>query len=386
MDITMAEYVEVNLIGIVILLIMLIHMVAIQRLFNKGANRYFTLMLACNIIILVADTIIYFMRWHSSAICMFISNLMSVIFYGMAVLFGYLWLMYTLKRLYPKFTISFKKCILLMIPCFLCWAVIISSPWTKLIFYFTEQNRYVRGQFMWLTMFVLVSYWLAGFIITLREMADPGYEREQNVYVTLLTFPLPAIIGNFIQLRFYGLSVVWICTAITLMIVFISMQYIQVSRDMLTGLFNRRETDKHIEWELKKFRFADYQLFIMMIDVDYFKQINDKFGHLEGDRALTDVADILRNSFRTRDFIGRFGGDEFIVIGRLKKEDSIDNLIENIHNVQTSFNENAETYKISLSTGYVVYNSSKGLTTDKVIADADEKMYSIKKERHSLRA
>lgn len=386
MDITMAEYVEVNLIGIVILLIMLIHMVAIQKLFNKGANKYFTLMLDCNIIILVSDTIIYFMRWHPSAICMFISNLMSVIFYSMAVFFGYLWLMYTLKRLYPKFVISFKKRILLMIPCFLCWTVIISSPWTKLIFYFTEQNRYVRGQFMWLTMFVLVSYWLAGFIITIREMADPGYEREKNVYVTLLTFPLPAIAGNFIQLKFYGLSVVWICTAITLMIVFISMQYIQISRDILTGLFNRRETDKHIEWELKKFRSADYKLFIMMIDVDYFKQINDKYGHLEGDKALTDVADILRNSFRTRDFIGRFGGDEFIVIGRLKNGDNINTLINNIHDVQTAFNDNADTYKISLSTGYVVYDSGRGLTTDKVIADADEQMYIIKKNRHSLKA
>lgn len=386
MDIAMAEYVEVNLIGIVILLIMFIHMVAIQKLFNKGANRYFTSMLVCNIVILVSDTIIYFMRWHPSPICMLISNTMAVIFYGMAVYFGYLWILYTLKRLYPKYNITFKKRILLMLPCIMCWAVIISSPWTKLIFYFTEQNRYVRGQFMWLTMFILVSYWLAGFVITLREMHDPGYEREKNVYVTLLTFPLPAIAGNFIQLKFYGISVVWICTAITLMIVFISMQYIQVSRDMLTGLFNRRETDKHIEWELWKFRSADYKLFIMMIDVDYFKQINDKYGHLEGDKALTDVADILRNSFRTRDFIGRFGGDEFIVIGRLHAGDDINNLVNNIRNVQTVFNENAETYKISLSTGYVVYDSAKDLSTDKVIADADEQMYIIKKNRHSLKA
>ncbi|MDO5339298.1 MAG: diguanylate cyclase [Eubacteriales bacterium] len=386
MDITMAEYIEINFIGIVILLVMLIHMVAIQRLFNKGANKYFTLMLGCNIVILMSDTIIYFMRWHPSAICMFISNLMSIIFYGMAVLFGYLWLMYTLKRLYSKFSISLKTRFLLLVPCFLCWIVIISSPWTKLIFYFTEQNRYVRGNFMWLTMFVLVSYWMASFVITLREMKDPGYEREHNVYVTLLTFPIPAIIGNFIQLKFYGVSVVWICTTITLMIVFISMQNIQISRDMLTGLFNRRETDKHIEWELKKFRSADYKLFIMMIDVDYFKQINDRYGHLEGDKALIDVADILRNSFRTRDFIGRFGGDEFIVIGRLKKDDNVDTLIKNIHDVQTSFNDNAETYKLSLSTGYVVYDSAKNLTTDKVIADADEKMYSIKKKRHSLKA
>ena len=386
MDIAMIEYVEVNLIGIVILFIMLIHMVAIQKLFNKGANRYFTSMLACNIVILVSDTIIYFMRWHPSPICMFISNAMAVIFYGMAVYFGYLWILYTLKRLYPKYNITFKKHILLMLPCIMCWAVIISSPWSKLIFYFTEQNRYVRGQFMWLTMFILVSYWLAGFIITLREMHNPGYEREQNVYVTLLTFPLPAIAGNFIQLKIYGISVVWICTAITLMIVFISMQYIQISRDMLTGLFNRRETDKHIEWELRKFRSADYKLFIMMIDVDYFKQINDKYGHLEGDKALTDVADILRNSLRTRDFIGRFGGDEFIVIGRLHHGDNVNNLVDNIRNVQTVFNENAQTYKISLSTGYVVYDSAKDLSTDKVIADADEQMYIIKKNRHSLKA
>lgn len=382
MDFKSIEYAEINLIGIVILFIMFTHMITTQKLFNRGANKYFTSMLVCNIIILATDTVIYFLRWKSAAIWLFLSNVMAVIFFITTVTTGYLWLMYTLKRLYPKLTLSIRKRILLLIPCFLCWIVIISSPWTKLIFYFTEQNRYMRGSFMWLTMFVILSYALISVIITIREMADPEYERIQSVYLTLLLFPLPAVIGSFVQLKFYGLTVEWICTAIALMTVFIDMQNIQISRDMLTGLFNRREIDKHIELELKKLNSAHHKLFVMMIDVDHFKQINDSYGHLIGDKALTDVSNILIKSFRTRDFIGRFGGDEFIVIGRLKIDEPIDHLIEKIHNNLNLFNENTGCHKISLSIGYVIYDSAIGLTTDRLIADADKQMYLTKNNKH----
>lgn len=381
MDIAMAEYVEVNTIGIVILLVMLWYMLVIQKYFDKDANRYFIYMLITNIVILVSDTVMYFMRWRKSSVCIFISNLSGIVFFIMDIVFGYLWLMYVIKRLYPKRDIVLRKRLIIMSPCFLFGILVVTSPWTKLIFYINEQNRYIRGDYMWLIMFVLVVYWFIGVCITLREMLNPDYVRENYIYMTLLLFPLPSIIGNFIQMLFYGLSVVWICTAVALLVVFIGMQNIQVSRDMLTGLFNRRQTDKHMVWELDRLHGNDYKLFIMMIDVDYFKSINDKYGHIEGDKALINVAAILRKSFRTRDFIGRFGGDEFIIIGRIKDEQEMQQFLDNMKAEQEAFNKVSNTYKISLSAGYVVYSSKAGLTIDKVIADADAKMYEVKKDR-----
>lgn len=85
--------------------------------------------------------------------------------------------------------------------------------------------------------------------------------------------------------------------------------------DKLTGLFNRQYTDKILTEEAKKIdRYSTYHCSILMIDVDHFKELNDKFGHLTGDSILKQLADIMKNSLRESDTIGRWGGEEFIVI------------------------------------------------------------------------
>ncbi|MFB2935283.1 diguanylate cyclase [Aerosakkonemataceae cyanobacterium BLCC-F154] len=84
--------------------------------------------------------------------------------------------------------------------------------------------------------------------------------------------------------------------------------------DKLTGLFNRHIIDEEIEKEV--FRANQYNLTfsVVLMDVDYFKQINDTYGHHVGDSVLMEVAFILKNNLRKTDLIGRWGGEEFIVV------------------------------------------------------------------------
>ncbi len=85
--------------------------------------------------------------------------------------------------------------------------------------------------------------------------------------------------------------------------------------DKLTGLNNRQKTDEMlIEERNKVHRYSDYSCSVMMIDVDFFKNINDMHGHQMGDKVLQTLADILRNNVRLTDMVGRWGGEEFIVI------------------------------------------------------------------------
>lgn len=85
--------------------------------------------------------------------------------------------------------------------------------------------------------------------------------------------------------------------------------------DKLTGLYNRQKTDeKLLEEQHKVNRYRDYHCSIMLIDVDYFKNINDTLGHQEGDKVLRKLAELMNTSLRQTDMIGRWGGEEFVVI------------------------------------------------------------------------
>ncbi|MGH9906450.1 MAG: sensor domain-containing diguanylate cyclase, partial [Pyrinomonadaceae bacterium] len=122
-------------------------------------------------------------------------------------------------------------------------------------------------------------------------------------------------------------------------------------KDELTGLFNRRGLLKEAATYFDFARRQKEQLFLIFIDLDGMKRINDELGHNEGDNALINTADVLNRSFRSKDIIARLGGDEFAVVvadSRADKDQSIARLNENV----TAFNaDQTRPYKLSLSIG-----------------------------------
>jgi diguanylate cyclase (GGDEF)-like protein len=84
--------------------------------------------------------------------------------------------------------------------------------------------------------------------------------------------------------------------------------------DALTGLSNRHAMEESFHREIKRCQKDGRPVSLIMIDVDQFKPFNDEFGHVAGDRALTAVANVLKNQFRQRDLLVRYGGDEFAVL------------------------------------------------------------------------
>lgn len=88
----------------------------------------------------------------------------------------------------------------------------------------------------------------------------------------------------------------------------------QAITDPLTGLFNRRHFDELYERERERARRHDAPLTLVMVDLDFFKEVNDRYGHECGDIVLTDVATFLRDGLRQPDVVGRLGGEEFVLL------------------------------------------------------------------------
>lgn len=150
--------------------------------------------------------------------------------------------------------------------------------------------------------------------------------------------------------------------------------------DELTLLSNRRGFETLGQHALSVCKRLNLPASMLFFDLNKFKQINDQFGHAEGDRALTSFSNILLEVFRDSDVIGRLGGDEFVVL--LTNSNSIESkaVIERLSSLVASHNEiEKRGYDISYSLGLVQYNPEIHPSISKLLDDADKLMFMDKK-------
>jgi diguanylate cyclase (GGDEF)-like protein len=148
--------------------------------------------------------------------------------------------------------------------------------------------------------------------------------------------------------------------------------------DQLTGVFNRNSTTQHL-----KALFIDPDRAagtgILFVDVDYFKQVNDKYGHACGDILLKHIADVLKSSIRLKDdVVGRYGGDEFVILCRNITKDDFRRLSQRVmEGAKTPCTHEGNSYTPSLSVG--AYLSRDGDTEDLALHRADLAVYAAKR-------
>jgi diguanylate cyclase (GGDEF)-like protein/PAS domain S-box-containing protein len=151
--------------------------------------------------------------------------------------------------------------------------------------------------------------------------------------------------------------------------------------DELTGLYNRRGFLTLGQQQLKTAHRAKSKMSLLFADFDDLKRINDTLGHHEGDLALIDIADVLKEIFRESDIIARIGGDEFVVL--VIETDGVSAEI-----LTTRLQENLEArnaredrrYKLSLSVGIARYDPESPCSIDELLARADRSMYEQKQD------
>lgn len=145
--------------------------------------------------------------------------------------------------------------------------------------------------------------------------------------------------------------------------------------DKLTGLDNRLKLDQSLEKVLDQVRNNAAIFALIMIDIDHFKEVNDCFGHLTGDAVLVALAGLLKNSIRAMDLIGRWGGEEFLVILPDTDATGAMKLAEKLRRV-VSENHFPQQQHITISLGVSVFDDDT--TVDSVIYRADQALYQAK--------
>ncbi len=149
--------------------------------------------------------------------------------------------------------------------------------------------------------------------------------------------------------------------------------------DPLTGLGNRRAYQKRIEEELSRFDRYGTPLAVVVCDLDHFKQINDTHGHLAGDRVLRVVAQLLLRLTRKSDFVGRYGGEEFVVLLPNTSDKTALLVAEKLRSSLEKLPFESGGRKIAVTMSMGLTHAEKGDTPDSLFKRADDLLYQAKK-------
>jgi two-component system cell cycle response regulator len=158
--------------------------------------------------------------------------------------------------------------------------------------------------------------------------------------------------------------------------------YEETTVDTLTGVYNRRFIDKRFEEELAYALRHESELAIVMLDVDYFKQVNDRHGHAAGDIVLKSIADVVAAQLRGEDVLARYGGEEFLMLLRGIPHDGVSRAAERARLAvqNTEIRLGRVTLRVTISAGCASLGECPNKSKQDLIAQVDERLYRAKRQ------
>ena len=224
-----------------------------------------------------------------------------------------------------------------------------------------------------------VIYLTSAFFFSMFKAAKQKNTSIRRRYVRIGAFPMFIILFGVLQTFMLDAPLFCLSCTILMLYFFLEEAKDQISIDQLTGLNNRGQLQRYENQETAKGE--GIQLFVIMIDADDFKTINDTYGHAEGDRALILIAETMKASVSSVPsfvFLARYGGDEFVIVVHTDDEAVVKNLIDMIRQgLRERHEKYALPYPLSISSGYAAMNY--GDTFRSCMVKADERLYQEKK-------
>lgn len=316
----------------------------------------------------ISDCCVYYLAGSSNIVIkvlVFLSG--SGLFLG-NVMIGYLWAKFIMVHMNIPFsdirrniyrTIGLISIVLLVINIFY-----------PLVFSVSD-GRYQRG-FAYIIFLIFAAFYiLDSLYLYVKHVKKNGSLKLFPVHI----FLIPVILGVVIQTFFVEIAITWTSIAISVAGIMTALKNEIIFTDCLTGLYNREYLKFLHKRACNK---KDCWVSGIMIDLNGFKQINDNYGHAEGDLALCIVADLLLKSFSEYGVVTRYAGDEFVIMLNTTDDQLIQKIIKSAKkNFVTENEKNDKLYQLSASMGYAITNLSNE-TIDDFMNRIDEQMYQDK--------
>ena len=286
-----------------------------------------------------------------------------------------------IDELNEGYIISNKKVFYIaMIPSIILGIISFVSMFTGWMFTIDSNSIYHRGPLNFLQMVFPAMYILVYLIISIHHLIDKHYYAKRKTYTNTLIYCIAPITGGTLQFIFPKVPFLIAGIVFATLMMYVHVIQNQVSIDYLTNMNNRSTMDKYLSDKIKN---HNKELYLLMMDIDNFKFINDTYGHIEGDNALKIVAKVLNAlAKKTDQFVARYGGDEFSMVLEIE-DDMINDYITNVKDELAKLDDSTKKYKVRLSIGFAKLTEDVD-TVPLFIAKADKMLYSEKTNREKI--
>ncbi len=339
---------------------------------NKEST-LFVVMLISNLFQCIVETITVIIDGEMFAGAIPLATALNAFLFMNNIVFAYLWFLYAdVKINYgSRRKNAWEK--LTFIPALFIVICSVINLFTPVFFKITDRNLYERVGVYLLAYVVTYGYLIAG----TANIYIHRKRREKFTFLPVFTFLLPVCLASVIQYCVQGVSLMWAGAAIGLSSAYMSLLEEGALTDKLSGVFSRHYLNQYLNYLPSKAKDSKYLLGIML-DVDDFKSINDTFGHLIGDDAISASGHVLRKALPVDRTIFRYAGDEFVVILPINDMAEVDGIIKRIHEETEKYQLKYEKpYHLHFSLGYTAYIA--GENPNAFVARMDAEMYKNKK-------
>ena len=305
-----------------------------------------------------------------------VSNIVNVFLYMIGPITTVLWLSYVDFKIFDDIRGLRNRIVIYSLPVIVNTVLSLIQLITPILFRFDPNNSncYIRLPLSWYTYALPLLYIAYSTILLLNNKK----KISKKIFIPLILYMVFPLLGTVVQMLGTNLSTIYIGTALSIIIVYVRIQNDVGLIDDLTGLQNRRHLIEYLNERIVHNK--NENLYILMIDIDDFKSINDTYGHSAGDRALVYVSEIFLESVKLEDFVSRYAGDEFIIVLELNETENVEKVIDVIQANLDLFNTyTEEEFRLQVSCGYTKFIEND--TTEEILKRADAEMYKIKKQK-----
>jgi len=300
--------------------------------------------------------------------------------FAMAPILAYLWFQLVRYWVLPKSRLTIRLRMLTLAPAICGVVLALLSPLYGFVFSIDAASVYQRGPLFPLQVATVYLYFCHGLAQMIRHRQSTVREDVLPLFV-LGSFSL---LGGLGQSLFYGSQLMWSSAGFSLVIVYSFLQQRMVHLDQMTGTWTRASGEHYLNERIG--RQGDERFGVILFDMDELKQINDRFGHLEGDRALRQAVKLIRTVVRKSDVVARYGGDEFLIVTDCNGHAELDALVNSIRASFQQYGRQVDLpYRLDCSFGAALYDA--GYTSmEQFLNHVDNLMYEQKRRKKSLQA